>query len=74
MPERGQMPIIGPNCLGVMNPIYGLNATFARGMALPGTLAFISQSGAMCTAVFDWSYREKIGFQRLCFDWFHGRC
>lgn len=58
----GKMPIIGPNCLGVMNPIHGLNATFARGMALPGNLAFISQSGAMCTAVLDWSYREKIGF------------
>lgn len=60
--RRGKMPVIGPNCLGVMNPIHGLNATFARGMALPGNLAFISQSGAMCTAVLDWSYREKIGF------------
>lgn len=60
--RKGKMPIIGPNCLGVMNPIYGLNATFARGMALPGNLAFISQSGAMCTAVLDWSFREKIGF------------
>ncbi len=60
--HKGKMPIIGPNCLGVMNPIHGLNATFARGMALPGNLAFISQSGAMCTAVLDWSYREKIGF------------
>lgn len=60
--RKGELPIIGPNCLGVMNPIHGLNATFARGMALPGHLAFISQSGAMCTAVLDWSYREKIGF------------
>jgi acetyltransferase len=60
--RKGKMPVIGPNCLGVMNPVYGLNATFARGMALPGHLAFISQSGAMCTAVLDWSYREKIGF------------
>jgi acetyltransferase len=60
--RQGKMPIIGPNCLGVMNPIYGLNATFAKGMALPGHLAFISQSGAMCTAVLDWSYKEKIGF------------
>lgn len=60
--RKGNMPIIGPNCLGVMNPIHGLNATFARGMALPGHVAFISQSGAMCTAVLDWSYREKIGF------------
>lgn len=60
--RKGKMPFIGPNCLGVMNPIYGLNATFARGMAIPGHVAFISQSGAMCTAVLDWSYREKIGF------------
>jgi acetyltransferase len=60
--RRGKMPIIGPNCLGVMNPIYGLNATFAKDMALPGNLAFISQSGAMCTAVLDWSLQEKVGF------------
>lgn len=60
--RRGAMPIIGPNCLGVMNPIEGLNATFARGIALPGHIAFISQSGAMCTAVLDWSLQEKVGF------------
>lgn len=60
--KRGKMPIIGPNCLGVMNPVYGLNATFAKGMALPGNLAFISQSGAMCTAVLDWSLQKKVGF------------
>lgn len=60
--KKGQLRIIGPNCLGIMNPIYGLNATFAKGMALRGNLAFISQSGAMCTAVLDWSLRERIGF------------
>lgn len=60
--KAAKMPIIGPNCLGVMNPIYGLNATFAKGMALPGNLAFISQSGAMCTSVLDWSFKERIGF------------
>lgn len=60
--RRGSMPIIGPNCLGVMNPIEGLNATFARGIALPGNIAFISQSGAMCTAVLDWSMQQKVGF------------
>ncbi|CRX37478.1 bifunctional acetate--CoA ligase family protein/GNAT family N-acetyltransferase [Estrella lausannensis] len=54
--------IIGPNCIGLMNPITGLNATFAKGIAKPGNLAFISQSGAMCTAVLDWSFEEKIGF------------
>jgi len=60
--QKGNMRIIGPNCLGVMNPIYGMNATFAKGMALPGNLAFISQSGAMCTAVLDWSLEERVGF------------
>jgi len=60
--RRGNMPIIGPNCLGIMNPTNGLNATFAKGMVLPGNLAFISQSGAMCTAVLDWSLQEKVGF------------
>ena len=39
-----------------------MNATFAKGMALPGNLAFISQSGAMCTAVLDWSLEERVGF------------
>lgn len=60
--KSANMPIIGPNCLGVMNPIYGLNATFARGMALKGNVAFLSQSGAMCTSVLDWSFKEQIGF------------
>jgi acetyltransferase len=60
--RRGHMRIIGPNCLGVMNPNKGLNATFAAGMAHKGNIAFISQSGALCTAVLDWSLREKVGF------------
>ncbi len=60
--RKAKMRIVGPNCLGVMNPITGLNATFAAGMALKGNLAFISQSGALCTAVLDWSLREKVGF------------
>ncbi|MBS0626409.1 MAG: bifunctional acetate--CoA ligase family protein/GNAT family N-acetyltransferase [Verrucomicrobia bacterium] len=60
--RRGNMRIIGPNCLGVMNPNTGFNATFAAGIAHPGNIAFISQSGALCTAVLDWSLREKVGF------------
>jgi acetyltransferase len=59
---RGKMRIVGPNCLGIMNPIGGLNATFASAMARPGNVAFISQSGALCTAVLDWSLREMVGF------------
>jgi acetyltransferase len=54
--------VIGPNCLGVMRPNYGLNATFADGIARPGNVAFISQSGALCTAVLDWSRSENVGF------------
>jgi len=60
--RRGDMRIIGPNCLGVMNPFGGLNATFAAGMALPGKVGFISQSGALLTAILDWSLRENVGF------------
>jgi acetyltransferase len=59
---RGRMRIIGPNCLGVMNPLKGLNATFASTIARPGNVAFISQSGALCTAVLDWSIKENVGF------------
>ena len=60
--RRGEMRIIGPNCLGVMRPPSGLNATFAGKMARAGNVAFVSQSGALCTAVLDWSLRENVGF------------
>ncbi len=60
--RRGNMRVIGPNCLGVMSPISGLNATFATTIARPGTVGFISQSGALCTAILDWSLRENVGF------------
>lgn len=60
--QRGQMRIIGPNCLGVMIPSIGLNATFASQTASSGRVAFISQSGALCTAVLDWSLSAKVGF------------
>ncbi len=56
------MRLIGPNCLGVMNPISGLNATFGSTMARPGNVAFISQSGALCTAILDWCQKEMVGF------------
>ena len=60
--RRGKMRIIGPNCLGVMRPPTGLNATFAGKLAHAGSVGFISQSGALCTAVLDWSLRENVGF------------
>jgi len=54
--------VIGPNCLGVMSPLSGMNATFATTIARPGSVGFISQSGALCTAVLDWSLKELVGF------------
>ena len=60
--NRGEMRIIGPNCLGVMVPRNGLNATFASGITTPGNIAFLSQSGALCSSILDWSTREKVGF------------
>jgi acetyltransferase len=60
--QKGNIRIMGPNCLGLMTPHLGLNATFAADLALPGRMAFISQSGALCTAVLDWSLQENIGF------------
>jgi acetyltransferase len=60
--RRAGMRIVGPNCLGVMMPQKGLNATFATTIARPGNVGFLSQSGALCTAVLDWSLKENVGF------------
>ena len=60
--RSGGVRLVGPNCLGIMVPQTRLNATFAEGIAKPGHVAFLSQSGALCTAVLDWSYRENVGF------------
>ncbi len=60
--RSAKMRVIGPNCLGVMCPVTGLNATFAHTVARPGTVALVSQSGALCTAILDWSLKEQIGF------------
>lgn len=54
--------IIGPNCLGFMRPKLNLNASFANKMALNGRIAFISQSGALCTSILDWSHKQNVGF------------
>ncbi|CAA9498531.1 MAG: Acetyl-CoA synthetase (ADP-forming) alpha and beta chains, putative [uncultured Rubrobacteraceae bacterium] len=63
--RRGRMRIIGPNCLGVMNPTTGLNATFAGAMARQGSVGLLSQSGALLTAILDRSFRENIGFSSI---------
>jgi acetyltransferase len=63
--RKYKMRVVGPNCLGVMSPVSGINATFAAGMARKGNVAFISQSGALCTAVLDWSFKENVGFSHF---------
>jgi acetyltransferase len=57
--------VLGPNCVGLLVPGWGLNASFAPVAALPGRLAFVAQSGALVTAVLDWARARRIGFS--CF-------
>src|SRR5262249_18795167 len=59
--RRGRIRIVGPNCIGVMRPHSGMNATFAPRIARQGTVGFISQSGALSMAILDWSFRENVG-------------
>ena len=57
--------LIGPNCLGVIDTHGPLNASFAAGMPPTGEIAFMSQSGALCTAILDWALAKNIGFSRF---------
>jgi len=57
--------ILGPNCIGLLVPGAGLNASFAPGNALPGQLAFVTQSGALATAMLDWANGRGIGFSHF---------
>lgn len=57
--------VIGPNCLGIIRPSINLNATFDNNNALPGNIAFVSQSGAIIAAVLDWAFDKKIGFSTV---------
>ena len=63
--HRYRLRVIGPNCLGLMRPDIGLNATFARGGALAGSIGLISQSGAVCTAMLDWAHSHGVGFSSV---------
>jgi len=63
--KRGSMRLIGPNCLGIMNPIVGLDATFAKRMPKQGNVAFLSQSGALLTAILDWAIPQEVGFSGI---------
>lgn len=63
--RSGGIRIVGPNCLGVMSPAARMNATFAPSLAKPGKIAFLSQSGALCAALLDWSLSEEVGFRAI---------
>lgn len=63
--RRGSLRLVGPNCMGLMNPTIGLNATFAKSMPKKGSVAFLSQSGALQTAILDWSQKELVGFSAI---------
>lgn len=63
--RRYGLRFVGPNCLGIMRPHVGLNATFNKGAAAEGRLALVSQSGALCTAVLDWADANAIGFSTV---------
>jgi len=63
--RRGRLRLVGPNCMGFMNPTIGLNATFANAMPKKGSVAFFSQSGALQTAILDWSQKEHVGFSAI---------
>ncbi len=63
--SRGNIRILGPNCLGLMVPAARLNASFSAGMPGNGNIAFVSQSGGVCAAILDHSFKEKIGFSHF---------
>ena len=66
--EKAKFPdmrIVGPNCLGILVPGLNMNVSFAQTMPKKGHVAFISQSGALCTSVLDWAYESNIGFSNF---------
>ena len=63
--RRNRIRLVGPNCLGIIRPAIGLNATFALGSAQPGSIGLISQSGALCSAILDWARPNGVGFSSV---------
>lgn len=63
--EKYDIALLGPNCLGMMNTSAGVNASFAAGQPKPGSIAFFSQSGALCVAILDWALGANIGFSKF---------
>jgi acetyltransferase len=60
-----QIHLVGPNCLGIMRPHFKMNATFDNNFALPGSIALVSQSGALSAGILDWAMNKKIGFSAI---------
>ncbi len=63
--RQSHVRFIGPNCLGLMRPLINLNATFDNNFATPGSIALVSQSGAICAAILDWAVDQDIGFSTI---------
>jgi acetyltransferase len=63
--NSGGLRVVGPNCMGIIRPAVNLNASFASEMPVAGNLAFVSQSGAICTAILDMALKERIGFSHF---------
>ncbi len=63
--QKYGMRLIGPNCLGIIDTFVPLNASFAATMPAQGTIAFMSQSGALCTSILDMALAENVGFSRF---------
>ena len=65
--RQADIALLGPNCLGLINtdPAISMNASFARSMARPGNIAFMSQSGALCTSILDYAGSQNIGFSKF---------
>ncbi|HND25860.1 MAG TPA: bifunctional acetate--CoA ligase family protein/GNAT family N-acetyltransferase, partial [Rhodocyclaceae bacterium] len=63
--RRHRIRLLGPNCLGILRPELGLNASFAHGSATKGSIGLISQSGALCAAILDWARPNNVGFSSV---------
>lgn len=63
--QKYGMRMVGPNCLGIIDTVCDLNASFAAGMPDKGGIAFMSQSGALCSSILDWARAEGVGFSRF---------
>lgn len=63
--EKNSMALLGPNCLGMINTSANLNASFAQDRPKSGSIAFFSQSGALCASILDWALGENIGFSKF---------